>query len=114
MVFVLAIRLPGDVDPQGWPIQRTRVVEDPVSSGAGYTHPETPERLIAIYDVDNLIWPEIHRSTRGTPRGVERVQALLHRFHAQTAKIDDDILDSDGATADTYDTARLAAGGSDP
>jgi acetoin utilization deacetylase AcuC-like enzyme len=99
--------------------KKTGVVEDLryIRHGAGITHPEAPERLIAIYEmIDNpdMAWKLAGIDARhATREELERVhRSSFIDFIAQTAGKSMTILDSDTvATAETYDTARLAAGG---
>lgn len=99
--------------------KKTGIVEDLryIRHGVGFTHPETPERLIAIYEMlDNpdMAWKFVQIDARHATRE-ELMQ--VHRpsfidFIAQTSGKSMTILDSDTvATAETYDAARLAAGG---
>ena len=97
----------------------TGIVEDLryVRHGAGLTHPETPQRLIAIYEMlDNpdMSWKFSRIDARhATREELERVHkpSLIDSI-AQTAGKSMTMLDSDTvATAETYDAARLAAGG---
>lgn len=99
--------------------KKTGIVKDLryIRHGAGLTHPETPERLRAIYEmVDN---PEMNWKWTGIDaRHATREElARVHSpgfidFIAKTAGRSMTMLDSDTvATADTYDAARLAAGG---
>jgi acetoin utilization deacetylase AcuC-like enzyme len=122
-IFVLAIRLSEAIKficrgkrPMS---KKTGVVEDLryIRHGAGLTHPETPERLIAIYEmVDNpdMAWKFTGIDARhATREELERVHrpSFIDSI-AQTAGKAMTMLDSDtAATAETYDTARLAAGG---
>ena len=99
--------------------KKTGVVEDLryIRHGAGFAHPETPERLVAIYEMlDNhdMAWKFTGIDARhATREELERVhRPSFIDFIAQTAGKPMTILDSDtAATAETYDTARLAAGG---
>jgi acetoin utilization deacetylase AcuC-like enzyme len=99
--------------------KKTGVVKDLryIRHGTGVTHPETPERLIAIYEMlDNpdMAWKfsgiDARHATREELERVHRPSFI--DFIAKTAGKSMTILDSDTvATAETYDTARLAAGG---
>ncbi len=99
--------------------KNTGIVEDLryLRHGAGSAHPETPERLIAIYEMlDNpdMAWKFTAIDARhATREELERVhKPYFVDFIAQTAGKPMTMLDSDTmATAETYDTARLAAGG---
>ena len=99
--------------------KNTGIVEDLryLRHGAGSAHPETSERLIAIYEMlDNpdMAWKFTAIDARhATREELERVhKPYFVDFIAQTAGKPMTMLDSDTmATAETYDTARLAAGG---
>lgn len=99
--------------------KKTGVVKDLryIRHGAGFAHPETPERLVAIYkmlDNPDMAWKFTGIDARhATREELERVhKPSFIDFIAQTAGKPMTILDSDtAATAETYDTARLAAGG---
>jgi acetoin utilization deacetylase AcuC-like enzyme len=85
--------------------------------GGEFSHPETPQRLVSIYEMlenPDMAWKYNGIDARyATREELERV----HRPHyidfiARTAGETMTMLDADTiATADTYDTARLAAGG---
>ncbi|MCE5264802.1 MAG: histone deacetylase [Deltaproteobacteria bacterium] len=85
--------------------------------GSEFTHPETPQRLVSIYEMienPDMAW----KYTMIEPRYATREELeRVHRPHyidfiARTAGQTMTMLDPDTvATADTYDTARLAAGG---
>jgi acetoin utilization deacetylase AcuC-like enzyme len=85
--------------------------------GSEFTHPETPQRLVSIYEMlDNpdMAWKFTGIDARhATREELERVhRASYIDFIAQTAGKAMTMLDPDTvATAETYDTARLAAGG---
>ena len=85
--------------------------------GSDFSHPETPQRLKAIYEMlDNpdMSWKFIGIDARhATREELERVhRPSFIDFIAATAGKPMIMLDSDTvATADTYDTALLAAGG---
>lgn len=99
--------------------KNTGIVEDLryLRHGAGSAHPETPERLIAIYEMlDNpdMAWKLTAIGARhATREELERVhKPSFVDFIAQTAGKPMTMLDPDTmAAAETYDTARLAAGG---
>ena len=99
--------------------KNTGIVEDLryLRHGAGSAHPETSERLIAIYEMlDNpdMAWKFTAIDARhATHEELERVhKPSFVDFIAQTAGKPMTMLDPDTmATAETYDTARLAAGG---
>lgn len=99
--------------------KKTGVVEDLryLRHGAGIAHPESPERLVALYEMlDNpdMAWKISGIDARhATREELERVhRGSLIDFIAQTAGKPMTVLDPDTvATAETYDTARLAAGG---
>ena len=98
--------------------KNTGIVEDLryLRHGAGSAHPETSERLIAIYEMlDNpdMAWKFTAIDARhATREELERVhKPYFVDFIAQTAGKPMTMLDPDTmATAETYDTARLAAG----
>jgi acetoin utilization deacetylase AcuC-like enzyme len=99
--------------------KNTGIVKDRryLRHGSEFSHPETPQRLVSIYEMlDNpdMAWKYTGIDARyATREELERV----HRpgfidFIARTAGETMTMLDADTvATADTYDTARLAAGG---
>lgn len=100
-------------------LKKTGIVKDLryIRHGAGFAHPESPERLIAIYEMlDN---PDMDWKLTGinARHATHDELGLVHRpsfidFIAQTAGKSMTMLDPDTfATAETYDTARLAAGG---
>ena len=99
--------------------KNTGVVEDLryIRHGAGFAHPETPQRLIAIYEMlDNpdMAWKFTTIEARhATREELERVHSpSFIDFIAPTAGKPMTMLDPDTiATAETYDAARLAAGG---
>ena len=99
--------------------KNTGIVEDLryIRHGAGVIHPEAPQRLVAIYDMlDNpdMSWKFSRIDARhATREELERVHkpSFIDSI-AQTAGKSMTMIDSDTvATAETYDTARLAAGG---
>jgi acetoin utilization deacetylase AcuC-like enzyme len=99
--------------------KNTGIVKDRryLRHGVEYTHPETPQRLVSIYEMlDNpdMAWKFIGIDARkATREELERVH--LARYIdaiAATAGKSIFMLDPDTvATAETYDVARLAAGG---
>jgi len=99
--------------------KNTGIVKDRryLRHGGEFTHPETPQRLVAIYDMlDNpdMAWKFTGIDARHATR---EELARVHRpsyidFIAATAGKEMTMLDPDTvATAETYDTACLAAGG---
>lgn len=99
--------------------KNTGIVKDRryLRHGSEFSHPETPQRLVSIYEMlDNpdMAWKYTGIDARhATREELERVhQPHFIDFIAQTAGETMTMLDADTvATADTYDTARLAAGG---
>ncbi len=85
--------------------------------GTEFSHPETPQRLVSIYEMlDNpdMAWKFIGIDAReATREELERVHRPSYiDFIAATAGQAMSMLDPDTvATAETYDMARLAAGG---
>jgi acetoin utilization deacetylase AcuC-like enzyme len=99
--------------------KNTGIVKDRryLGHGSGFAHPETPERLVSIYEMlDNpdmewkFAWIDARHATR---EELERVHRSYYiDFIARTAGKAMTMLDPDTvATAETYETARLAAGG---
>jgi acetoin utilization deacetylase AcuC-like enzyme len=99
--------------------KNTGIVKDRryLRHGSEFTHPETPQRLVAIYEMlDNpdMAWKFTGIDARhATREEIERVhRPSFVDFIAATAGKPMTMLDPDTvATAETYDTARLAAGG---
>jgi acetoin utilization deacetylase AcuC-like enzyme len=99
--------------------KNTGIVKDRryLRHGSDFSHPETPQRLKAIYEMlDNpdMSWKFIGIDARhATREELERVhRPSFIDFIAATAGKPMTMLDPDTvATADTYDTALLAAGG---
>ncbi len=99
--------------------KNTGIVKDRryLRHGSEFTHPETPQRLVSIYEMlDNpdMAWKFTGIDARhATREELERVHRSSYiDFIAQTAGKAMTMLDPDTvATAETYDTARLAAGG---
>jgi acetoin utilization deacetylase AcuC-like enzyme len=99
--------------------KNTGIVKDRryLRHGSEFTHPETPQRLVSIYEMlDNpdMAWKYTGIDARhATREELERVhRPYFIDFIAQSAGKAMTMLDSDTvATAETYDTARLAAGG---
>ena len=99
--------------------KNTGIVKDRryLGHGSEFTHPETPQRLISIYEMlDNpdMAWKFTGIDARhATREELERVHRSSYiDFIAQTAGKKMTMLDPDTvATAETYDAARLAAGG---
>ncbi|MBN2438368.1 MAG: histone deacetylase [Deltaproteobacteria bacterium] len=99
--------------------KNTGIVKDGryLGHGSGFAHPETPERLVSIYEMlDNpdmawkFVWIDARHATREELERVHRSSYI--DFIAHTAGQAMTMLDPDTvATAETYDTARLAAGG---
>jgi acetoin utilization deacetylase AcuC-like enzyme len=103
-----------------WPVSRkTGIVKDKryLQHSAGFAHPESPERLAAIYEMlDNpgMSW----KFTAITPREATHEEiAVIHSpsyidYVAETAGKDCVMLDADTVTSpETYKIAKLAAGG---
>jgi acetoin utilization deacetylase AcuC-like enzyme len=109
-------RTPGERGPMS---KNTGIVKDwrYLRHGTEFSHPETPQRLVSIYEMlDNpdMVWKFSGIDARKASR------AELERVHrsdyidtiAATAGQSMFMLDCDTvATAETYETARLAAGG---
>jgi acetoin utilization deacetylase AcuC-like enzyme len=99
--------------------KNTGIVKDRryLRHGSEFTHPETPQRLVSIYEMlDNpdMAWKFTQIDARhATREELERVhRPSFIDFIARTEGKAMTMLDPDTvATADTYDTARLAAGG---
>ncbi len=99
--------------------KNTGIVKDRryLGHGSGFAHPETPQRLVSIYEMlDNpdMAWKFTGIDARhATREELERVHRSSYiDFIAQTAGKAMTMLDPDTvATAETYDAARLAAGG---
>ena len=99
--------------------KNTGIVKDRryLGHGSGFAHPETPQRLVSIYEMlDNpdMAWKFTGIDARhATREELERVHRPSYiDFIAQTAGKTMTMLDPDTvATAETYDAARLAAGG---
>ena len=99
--------------------KNTGIVKDRryLRHGSEFTHPETPQRLVSIYEmVDNpdMAWKlNVIEARHATRPEIERVHCPSYvDFIAATAGKPMTMLDPDTvATADTYDTALLAAGG---
>lgn len=99
--------------------KNTGIVKDRryLRHGADFTHPETPLRLASIYEMlDNpdMGWKFFSIDAReATREELERVHRPSYiDYIASTAGIKMSVLDPDTvATAETYDVARLAAGG---
>ena len=99
--------------------KNTGIVKDRryLRHGSEFTHPETPQRLVSIYEMlDNpdMAWKFTGIDARhATREELERVhRSSFIDFIARTEGKAMTMLDPDTvATADTYDTARLAAGG---
>ena len=99
--------------------KNTGIVKDRryLRHGADFAHPETPKRLVSIYEMlDNpdMAWKfpgiEARHATREELARVHRPSYI--DFIAGTEGKAMTMLDPDTvATAETYDTARLAAGG---
>ncbi len=99
--------------------KNTGIVKDRryLRHGSEWTHPETPQRLVSIYEMlDNpdMAWKftgiEARHATREELARVHRPSFI--DFIAGTEGKSMTMLDPDTvATAETYDTARLAAGG---
>src|SRR5512136_645377 len=99
--------------------KNTGIVKDRryLGHGNGFVHPETPQRLVSIYDMlDNpdMAWKFTGIDARYATR--EELERVHRPFYidsiAQTAGKAMTMLDPDTvATAETYDAARLAAGG---
>ena len=100
-------------------LKKTGIVKDPkyLRHGDGFSHPESPERLKAIYEmVENpdMSWKFREIEARYAERKeLEAIHSGSYiDFIAQTKGKRMTMLDSDTiATAGTYDAARLAAGG---
>jgi acetoin utilization deacetylase AcuC-like enzyme len=99
--------------------KKTGIVKDRryLRHGTEFSHPETPRRLVSIYEMlDNpdMAWKFTGIDARhATREELERVhRPSFIDFIAQSAGSEMTMLDADTvATAETYDTARLAAGG---
>jgi acetoin utilization deacetylase AcuC-like enzyme len=99
--------------------KNTGIVKDRryLRHGTDFSHPETPQRLVSIYEMlDNpdMAWKYTAINARhATREELERVhRSSFIDFIAQSAGKAMTMLDPDTvATAETYDTARLAAGG---
>jgi acetoin utilization deacetylase AcuC-like enzyme len=99
--------------------KKTGIVKDwrYLKHGAEFTHPETPQRLASIYEMlDNpdMSWKFIGIDARhATREELERVHRPSYiDYIAATAGKQMFMLDPDTvATPETYDVARLAAGG---
>ena len=99
--------------------KNTGIVKDHryLGHGNGFAHPENPQRLVSIYEVlenPDMAWKFTPIDARyATREELERVHRPSYiDFIAQTAGKPMTMLDPDTvATAETYDAARLAAGG---
>ena len=99
--------------------KNTGVIKDRryLRHGAEFTHPETPLRLVSIYEMlenPDMAWKFCCLDAReATREELERVHRPSYvDFIAATAGKARFLLDPDTvATAETYDVARLAAGG---
>jgi len=99
--------------------KNTGIVKDRryLGHGSGFAHPETPQRLVSIYEMlDNpdMAWKFTEIDARlATREELERVHRPFYiDLIAGTAGKAMTMLDPDTvATAETYDAARLAAGG---
>lgn len=99
--------------------KNTGIVKDRryLRHGSEFSHPETPQRLVSIYEMlenPDMAWKFSGIEARyATREELERVhRPCFVDFIAQSAGETMTMLDADTvATAETYDTARLAAGG---
>jgi acetoin utilization deacetylase AcuC-like enzyme len=99
--------------------KNTGIVKDRryLRHGSEFTHPETPQRLVSIYEMlenPDMAWKFIGIDAReATREELERVHRSSYiDTIAATAGQKLFMLDADTvATAETYDVAKLAAGG---
>jgi acetoin utilization deacetylase AcuC-like enzyme len=99
--------------------KKTGVVKDTryLQHSAGFSHPESPERLAAIYEMlDNPLmhWKFNHIEPRvATHKEIETIHSVSYvEFIASTAGQSCVYLDPDTATSpETYEIAKLAVGG---
>jgi acetoin utilization deacetylase AcuC-like enzyme len=99
--------------------RKTGIVKDTryLQHSAGFAHPESPERLAAIYEmVENPLmdWKFSHIEPReATHKEIETIHSPSYvKFIASTAGQRSVYLDSDTATSpETYEIAKLAVGG---
>ncbi|HUN56010.1 MAG TPA: histone deacetylase [Smithella sp.] len=99
--------------------RKTGIVKDTryLQHSAGFAHPESPERLAAIYEMlDNPLesWKFIHIEPRpATHKEIETIHSPSYvEFIASTAGKRSVYLDPDTATSpETYEIAKLAVGG---
>jgi acetoin utilization deacetylase AcuC-like enzyme len=99
--------------------KKTGVVKDTryLQHSAGFSHPESPERLTAIYEMlDNPLmhWKFTHIEPRvATHKEIETIHSPSYvEFIASTAGQSCVYLDPDTATSpETYEIAKLAVGG---
>lgn len=99
--------------------KKTGIVKDTryLQHSAGFAHPESPERLAAIYEMlENPLmdWKFIHIEPReATHKEIEMIHSPSYvKFIASTAGQRSVYLDPDTATSpETYEIAKLAVGG---